>query len=149
MELAEATGKSVHSLYFHIRLLENVGLIRVREFRRKGKRDEAIYEVVSARLVIRKDNSNPAYVESLIKTVRVALRKAEKEHAAARIRNAESELYAILRLQANLKDNDAKKLRDKIKDLGKWVRKHKRPITEPGTEGIGITCLIVPIGNQG
>ena len=146
-ELAADMQKTVHSLYYHLRALTKVGLIRIREHRRVGKRDEAIYEAISDRLVIDKDNSNRAYVEGLIKTVRIALRKSEREHREARYKQLESDQFAFLRLQSRLSPKDAEQLRMKIKDLGRWVRKRDRPLDDPVASAISITCLNVPLGN--
>lgn len=145
VELAEDLQKSVHSLYYHLNLLEKTGLVQVCDYRRAGKRDEAVYEAVSERLVFNKEDTNPAYVESLIKTVRLALRKAEREHEAARRNKVESDRVGVLRLQATLAHDDALSLRRKVKELGNWVRKRDRPSSESGTETVSLTCLVVPL----
>ncbi len=144
-ELAVDLEKSVHSLYYHVKSLTKVGLIRVCDYRRVGKRDEAIYESVSDRLVFNKESTNPAYTESLIKTIRLALRKAEREHQDARRATVSSELFAILRLQANLSSDDAQALRKKVAAIGKWVRNRDLSDTESDTTPIAITCLVVPL----
>lgn len=144
-ELAVELGKSVHALYYHLRALHKVGLIRVRERRRVGRRDEAVYEAASDRLVIDKDNSNRAYVEGLIKTIRIALRRAEREHREARLNQAAGELFAVLRVQARLSEEDAAQLRKKIWDLGTWIRKRQLPEGADGAEEVAVTCLAVPL----
>lgn len=147
-ELAADLNKSVHSLYYHVKTLVNVGLIRVCEHRRVGKRDEAVYEPVSDRLVFNKEGANPAYSESLIKTVRLVLRKAEREHQNARRAKVPEDQFATLRLQANLSPEDAKELRRKIVAMGKWVRKRDVSDRDSDAASMAITCLVVPLDSQ-
>lgn len=145
VELAVDLERSVHSLYYHVKSLTKVGLIRVCEYRRVGKRDEAVFEPVSSRLVIDRENNNAAYVESLIKTVRLALRKAEQEHRNARQAESPSDLFAVLRLQANLSTEDGLTLQKKLKALGQWVRNRDQSTDKTGTQQISLTCLAVPL----
>lgn len=145
VELAKELKKSPHSLYYHVRQLCAVKLIRVREYRRVGKRDEAIYEVVSKRLFIDKQNTSREYSEALSKTVRGALRKAEREHHTARLDGIDSSKFAVARVQVKLSTEDADSLRERITQLTQWVR--ERNIMNENMEGeeVSYTCLVVPI----
>ena len=144
VELAEDLHRSVHSLYYHVNSLSNAGLIRVCEYRRVGKRDEAVFEPVSDRLVIDRENNSSAYTASLVKTVRLALRKAEQEHGNARRNEMPNELFGLLRLQASLSPEDATTLRKKLKALGQWIRKRDLP-GDTDAQPISVTCLAVPL----
>ncbi len=142
-ELAVEMDRTVHSLYHHLKLLTDVGLIRIKEYRRVGKRDEAIYEPVSKKLVIDKQNASRAYNEGLIKTVRIALRKAEREHRESRQQEIDNELFGILRLEAQLSAEDAELLIKKIRALGAWVRRRDNAkSTDQRT--YSLTCLAIP-----
>lgn len=46
-ELARELGRSPQSLYYHLEIMVKVGLLRQSGSRKAGKRDEAIYELVS------------------------------------------------------------------------------------------------------
>ena len=144
-ELANELKKSPHTLYYHVRQLSDVQLIRVREYRRVGKRDEAIYEVVSKRLFIDQQNSSPEYSEALAKTVGSALRKAEREHRAARLKLTQPSKFAVARAQVKLTSKDADRLRQRISDLTQWVR--ERNIMNDDVEGeeVSYTCVVAPI----
>ena len=146
IELAESLDKTVHSLYYHLRKLERVKLVRIAGFQRVGKKDQAIYEPVSRRLTIDRDNADPAYRQSLIKAVHLTLRKAEREHRQARQALAPDERFGILRLQANLSSEDAGRLREKLAELGNWIRRRSNPKLHGET--LAVTCLVVPLGEK-
>lgn len=142
-ELAQILNKTVHSLYYHLRQLERVKLIRVAGYQRVGKKDEAVYETLSRRLTIDRDNTDPTYRESLIKAIRIMLRKAEREHREARESNLADESFGVLRVQASLSPDDAARLRQKLVDLGSWIR--RRSNSDNQGETIAVTGLIVPL----
>src|SRR5579864_4918552 len=48
-ELAEKMSRPADGLYHHVRQLQKVGILRVAETRRAGKRDEAVYELTAER----------------------------------------------------------------------------------------------------
>ena len=148
VELAKDLKRSPHSLYYHVSQLLAVKLIRVREHRRVVKRDEAIYEVVSSRLMIDEQDDSRRYAEALVKTVQNALRKADREHRDARMSSIDSSRFALARFQATLSNEDADKLRAKVSQLNQWIRKrnisHDR-YDENNVEEVSITCLVVPI----
>ena len=146
-ELAEHLGRTVHSLYYHVNAMVGAGLIRVTEYRRSGKKDEAVYEAVSDRLVFDKSTSNPAYRESLIRSVRVALRKAEREHARSRQARTPGEDFGLLRLKARLKEEDAREFQKKLESLGKWVRRRDQEPGETEANEYSVTCLFVPLSD--
>lgn len=147
-ELADDSGKTVHSLYYHLKSLQKANLIRICDYRRAGKRDEAVFEAVSKRLVFEKDSANPAYTESLIKTVRIALRKAEQEHREARRTSTSQEDFAVLRIQANLSTKDAEELKRKIEAIGKWVRNRDQSNSHNDSKLVSLTCLAVPLESR-
>lgn len=145
LELAEDLKKSPHSLYYHIKQLLNVKLIQIGDYRRVGKRDEALYEVVAERLKIDQANTGRDYREAIIKTVGSALRKAEREHRDARMRQVDHERFALTRIQATLSHEDARILREKTRQLNQWVRKRNISGDEIEGEDVSLTCLVVPI----
>ncbi len=144
-ELAAELGRSVHSLYYHLKGLQAVELIRVRELRRVAKRDEAIYEVSSKRLRLDRTQSDQAYNNGLIKTVRAMLRKAEAEHRSAREACSPSELFSVLRLQANLSSADFLELRKRVESLGRWIRKRDQAPQGRAARRVSVTCLGTPL----
>ncbi len=49
-EIAARIGRAPDSLYYHLRMLVKVGLLRPRGSRKSGKRDTKLYAVVSPRI---------------------------------------------------------------------------------------------------
>ena len=83
LEIASLMGRPADALYYHIRKLESVGLLIQRETRRRGRRDEAVYDLVGRPLLLR----YPAHSESrnhpLLRLVRSMLRTAERDFGTA------------------------------------------------------------------
>lgn len=54
-ELARATGRSRHALYYHLHALAACGLLKLSHIRKRGAREAARYEVVGRPLVVHFD----------------------------------------------------------------------------------------------
>lgn len=108
---------------------------------------EAIFEVSSKRLLLDRIQSDQAYNSGLIKTVRAMLRKAQAEHQSAREACSPSELFSVLRLQANLAQDDILELKKRVESLGRWVRKRHQAPSSKAALPVSITCLGTPLVN--
>ncbi len=82
-EIADRMGRAADSLYYHVRLLVKVGLLRQRGTRKSGKRDEALYALVAPRIDLSCKPGSPASTASTMKTMVSAFRLAEREMRAA------------------------------------------------------------------
>ncbi len=80
-EVAARMGRAPDSLYYHVRMLLKVGLLRPRGSRKSGKRDKKLYAVVAPRIELpcRSDSAT----ETTMKTVASAFRMAEREMRAS------------------------------------------------------------------
>ncbi len=145
-ELAARLGRSPHSLYHHIRLLESCRLILICGKRRSGSREEAIYTLRSARFALAKNATDPLYRRQAVKTLRLVLRKAEREHQraqeAVQTGAVAGKEIRMLRLTASLNTRDAATLRRKLAELGEWVRQHE---TTARGRLYSLTGLVTPI----
>ncbi len=80
-EVAARMGRAPDSLYYHIRMLAKVGLLRPCGSRQSGKRDKALYAVVARRIEL---PCRPgSATESTMKTMTLAFRMSEREMRAA------------------------------------------------------------------
>ncbi len=80
-EVAARMGRAPDSLYYHVRMLVKVGLLRPRGSRKSGKRDKKLYAVVSPRIEL---PCRPfSATETTMKTVASAFRMAEREMRAS------------------------------------------------------------------
>jgi len=81
--LAAQIGRTPHSLYHHFRCLQAAGLVAVRETRRRGRRDEAVYALAAERLVVPERARSAAHVDALTRSTSALLRRAERNFRRA------------------------------------------------------------------
>jgi hypothetical protein len=79
LEIASLMGRPADALYYHIRRLQSVGLLVVTETRRRGRRDEAVYDLVGRPLKLRYPEHRDARTHPLMRLVRSMLRTAERD----------------------------------------------------------------------
>jgi DNA-binding transcriptional ArsR family regulator len=82
-ELAGQLGRASDSLYYHVRHLEQVGLIVHRGTRRAGRRDEALFDVPGARMQLDLQPERPSEISAVLDIVGAALRIAHRDLRAA------------------------------------------------------------------
>lgn len=82
-ELAGDLGRAPDSLYYHVRQLEQVGLVVRRGTRPAGGRSEALFDVPAGRMLIDRDPGTPRETQVLMRLVSSAVRSAERELRAA------------------------------------------------------------------
>jgi hypothetical protein len=82
-EIASMLGRSTHSLYHHVRLLERVGLILNMGIQRRNRRDEVLYATPGRRLRIHHHLGTPAYLRNMRRIVGGMLRLTERDFARA------------------------------------------------------------------
>lgn len=82
-DMARLTGRPATSLYHHLRVLEEAGILAESGTRPKGKRFESVYEVVESRLELELEAGDPQSGNELVRTMRSALRMAERDFVAA------------------------------------------------------------------
>lgn len=81
-ELAESLGRAPDSLYYHIRKLEQVGLVVTSGTRRSGARQETLYDT-PGRMTIDHEPSTKRERERLMRLVSGVLRIAERDCRSA------------------------------------------------------------------
>ncbi len=82
-EVAARMGRAPDSLYYHVRMLTKVGLLRPRGSRKSGKRDKKLYAVVAPRIELSVRPGSASSTESTLKTMASAFRMAEREMRAS------------------------------------------------------------------
>ncbi len=78
-ELAASLGREPASLYYHVRRLEDAGLVSEKATRRSGRRTESVYELSAPRILIDRTERSPAFLAALVELYGAALRAAERE----------------------------------------------------------------------
>jgi hypothetical protein len=82
-EIAELLGRPQDGLYYHIRELLKVGLLREVEVRETARRDEAVYDVPGRPLRLRYKPGDRRNTAAVARTIRSMLRLAERNFARA------------------------------------------------------------------
>ncbi len=67
------------SLYYHVKALERVGLVRRVGERSGDHRSEALYEAAARAIVLDRENRTPEYLAAIWDTYRAALRASERD----------------------------------------------------------------------
>jgi len=82
-DLAERTGRPATSLYHHIRVLLEAGIIHQVGSRPKGKRQESVYSMAESMMGIAHDPDDPTSKSKIAQTVQAAFRSAARDLVAA------------------------------------------------------------------
>src|SRR4051794_15733257 len=85
-EIASMLGRSTHSLYHHVRVLERVGLILNMGVERRNRRDEVLYATRARRLNIHRDPGSPTFLRNVRGLVAGMLRLTERDFVRAQAR---------------------------------------------------------------
>jgi DNA-binding transcriptional ArsR family regulator len=82
-DMAARSGRPATSLYHHVQVLEETGVLVKDGVRRKGKRFENLYRLSSSRLELELGSDDQDAREHAIRAMGTALRMAERDFAAA------------------------------------------------------------------
>ncbi len=82
-EIAEMLGRTQDGLYYHVRMLLGVGLLREVGSRETSRRDEALYDVPGRPLRLRYQPGDRRNAAAVTRTIRSMLRLAERNFARA------------------------------------------------------------------
>ena len=90
-DVAERMDRPPDALYYHLRLLERVGIIKRTGSRPAGKRSEALYSPAVGKIELDAENPTDAVLKSTRKTMGAMLRLTEREVMAAIETQAETD----------------------------------------------------------
>lgn len=124
-ELAEELGRKAASLYYHVHDLALAGVIVEVGTRPSGKRTEAVYDLAAEKVLIDRGARSPEFLKELSALHRSALRRAERELAAAVAEpsaGGDPEKSAtLLRMSARLRPDKAAVARRKMMELTRYL----------------------------
>jgi hypothetical protein len=99
-EIASMLGRSPHSLYHHVRLLERVGLLLNMGLERRNRRDEALYATPGRRLRLHHDLVSPKFLRNMRGLVAGMLRLTERDFVRALARRVPTKVAPSINLVA-------------------------------------------------
>lgn len=131
-ELTREMERSPKSLYYHVRQLCAVGLLQVREVRRSGKREEAVYELVSSRLIVEETVEDEETRKAAKRSLRALLRRIEREFQET---DAPDDPPArqdkdVFRILTRLRPEAAERLRTLLEAAARFARENDDPEAE-------------------
>ena len=145
-ELAPVLARKPKGLYYHLKALEEAGLVEVKETRRATRREEAVYGLVSRSMRMSEDLSDPAYRQAMQDSVASTFRAAERMNQ--RLLDAvetHPELYGqstILTTIARLRPEDLEKVLRLAKDLHAQAKAAHDPTN---AQPVLVTLAVLPV----
>lgn len=147
-ELAGALGRPADSLYFHLRILERVGLIRRAGSRRAARRREALFRAVGSELRLSYrpgKRGNAKEVNPIIASMlRLGIRDFRNafQDADASVSGPHRELWALRRT--------AWLSRNQIARVNRYIHKLMREMDTPRRDGrlYAVTLVLTPLARR-
>lgn len=145
-DLATRMGRPADRLYYHVRLLQEAGIIRPAGSRKSGKRDEILYEPAAERFEVEADGDSTD-AEHLVATLRPALRRAERELGAA-VRAAASDKAALERdvyagrMRAHLTSSQRTEVRRHLREIERIFKASSVDEPPPKARAFALTLVL-------
>jgi predicted transcriptional regulator len=146
--LGEHLGRSAESLYYHLRALEEVGLVvNQNAVDAEDSQAEAKYRTVSTMIVSDKTSTDGGYLAALAKSVSALLRLADRQFISALKRQADAQEQRSMslrgqQLHVHLSVTDAQTLAGKLEDIMDFLVERDDP---QGKEALSVTLISCPL----
>jgi len=151
-DMAARLGRPATSLYHHVQVLEDAGVLRQAGTRPKGKRFETVYELTEHLLDLDVDRTDPEAIDHAVKAMSAALRMADRDFAAAVERDDvcdEGPRRNIFGMRMHLRAPDSvlAELNQRIDAVLDLVRELTDADQEPGPGDrfVSLTLLLAPL----
>jgi len=146
-ETALALGRPADSLYHHIRILKQKGLVVAAEVRRRGRRDEVVYDVPGRPMRIDYDLGNRKVSAGIIGVIGAMLRIAQRDFneavaaGTAAVDGPVRDLWAA-RLKGWIGRPQLKRINDHLQAICKIMLSLKR---QPEGRLLSLAFVIAPL----
>ena len=151
-DLATRTGRPATSLYHHIRVLEDAGIIKPVGTRPKGKRSEVVYSMAETMMGIAHEPDDPTSKKKIEQTVRAAFRSAARDLVAALDRE---DIAAVgphrntfsLILSSRVSRDLLAEINDRLRSLEELIAEagENDPGPSPDDQFVSLTIALAPI----
>lgn len=130
-EIAGELGRKAASLYYHIHDLTDAGILIEVGKKPSARRTESVYDLAAEKVIIDRRTRSPEFLEELQGLHRSALRRAEREMAAA-VRHPASESRpensaVLLRMSVRLSPGNASEARRRMLELVDFLSEQNEP----------------------
>ena len=151
-DLAARTGRPATSLYHHVRVLEEAGILQEVGTRPKGKRFESVYAVAESMIGIAHDPADPSSKQKIDRTVKSAFRSAARDLVAALDRDdlqtegPQRNIFSLV-LNSRVSPDLLEKINDRLRALEELVAEQcaHDPGPTPDDQFLSLTIALAPI----
>ena len=151
-DMAARLGRPATSLYHHVQVLEDAGVLRKAGTRPKGKRFETLYEVAAPVFDLDVDRADPEAANHARQAMTAALRMADRDFAAAVERDdvceegPQRDIFGM-RMHLRASDEVLALLNERIDGVLELIRELTagERTAEPGDRFISLTMLLAPL----
>lgn len=146
-EIAAVLGRPADSLYHHIRILQKKGLVVAAEVRRRGRRDEVVYDVPGRPMRIDYDLGNRRVSAGIIGAIGAMLRIAQRDFneavaaGTAAVDGPYRDLWAA-RLKGWIGRPQLKRINGHLQGICKIMLSLKR---QPESQLLALAFVIAPL----
>lgn len=149
-EIARHTGVEAGSLYYHVRRLQEAGVLAEHGRRKTGGRDEVVYELPGSEVVFSPEASSPGFLRELRRAIRMRLRYVERAMLAAlgrpgTVRRRRGRNLSLHQHHARLRPARRAELYRRIEELEAFLMEHDDPSVG---EFLSVTIAILPVGDR-
>ena len=146
--LADRLGRAPEGLYYHLRALTKVGLVR----EEPGPEGESLFSATAPRIATDPTTSDPDYLTALAKSVSALLRLADRQVTAALDHQASegTPRHPVLRaqqLRVRLTRTHAREAARRIDDLLQFLVDHDDP-DAARAEDVAVTMVAAPLADD-
>lgn len=149
-ELSDELDEPAESLYYHVRRMVGAGVLRQCGVRPTSRRDEAIYELPGKELVFDPNNTSPAFLTALGKSVSALLRLADRAYGLAIAargtkRKGGARNLMIQQHYARLGADDLTELNRRLEDIADFIQERDDPTARPW---VSLTMALSPVARE-
>lgn len=148
-QLSSSLGIEPKGLYYHVRAMSSVGLLRLRNSKSANGRTHAVYEMTAPRFVYDTADSDPAMNQAIRSLTKAILRQNGRlwDRAMEELpRDApEQDALFIETINVRLGDKDRAKFNSKILEVTEWAK--SRNLKTGGTRVV-LTTFACPVASK-
>ncbi len=146
-KLAHAMHRRADGLYFHVRKLVEIGLVRHVGHHRPATRPEAVYDLVADHIVVDPNVRTPGFLRALAAMYATSIRvAAERTRAAAlqtgNVRAGRGRSLMVKRFQVSLGADALAELNERLDELSDFLRAQENT----GERLYSVSLLLTPAG---
>jgi len=151
-QMAERMGRSATGIHYHVRVLENAGILRRVGRQRSGRRPEALYIPVADVFKMEQERDAPA--DDAVKTLSTAFRMAERDMRAAlndpgTKRSGPYRNIFGARIPCRLSKKDLAELNRLLREIEKMLSTvHKTHEPSKDDAFVSLTVALMPLRNR-